>query len=391
MRILLVHNFYQQFGGEDSVAHSEHQLLKDHQEEVLTYTRHNDEIKAYNYREKTRFAFQTIFSRRTKKDIQTLVKTFAPDVAYIHNVFPLISPSLYHTFHALGVPTVQVIHNFRFLCPSGWLYTQGQVCERCALGNYLHAVRYKCFRDSRTLSGLYSVSIGLGRFAGMLDKISAFVCLTEFSKQKLLEVGVPAHKVFVRPNFIDASATVPWCGEGAYAVYMGRLSSEKGLWTLIRAFEQSPETTLKVMGTGPLETPLRNYVKERGLQNIDFLGFQQGQKKWEIIKKSLFTIVPSEWYENFPVVVLEAYAAARPVIASNLGSLPYVVEDGRSGLLFQTGNPKDLAEKILFLVTHPQERRRMGDYARTLVETKYNPEKSYESLKAIFTQVQRKP
>jgi glycosyltransferase involved in cell wall biosynthesis len=119
------------------------------------------------------------------------------------------------------------------------------------------------------------------------------------------------------------------------------------------------------------------------------MGFQQGQEKWEIVKKSLFTIVPSEWYENFPVVVLEAYAAARPVIASNLGSLPYVVENGRSGLLFQSGNPKDLAEKIRFLVTHPQERQKMGEYARMLVETKYTPEKSYESLKAIFTQVQR--
>jgi glycosyltransferase involved in cell wall biosynthesis len=390
MKILLVHNFYQQFGGEDAVAGAEKRLLEDHRDEVVTYTRHNNEIKEYNFYEKTSFTLQTIFSSRTNKEITEIIRKFSPDVAYIHNVFPLISPSLYYTLHALGVPTVQVIHNFRLLCPNGWFYTQGQVCERCKYGNYLNAVRYRCYRESHLLSALYAAAIGIGRVTGVMEKISAFVCLTEFSKQKLLEIKVPEEKIFVRPNYVDATATTPQPGRGKHVVYLGRLSIEKGIWTLIQAFEQLKDVALKIVGTGPLEASLKSYVQERGLTNVSFLGFRQGQDKWEILKNSLCTIVPSEWYENFPVVVLEAYAAAKPVIGSNLGSLPYVVEDGKSGLLFEPGNVSDLAEKVRSLLARPAERERMGKYCRTLVESKYNPERSYETLKTIFTQVQRK-
>lgn len=389
MKVLLVHNFYQQFGGEDAVLHAERKLLEAHNDEVYSYTRDNSEIKRYTFGQKARFGFQSIFSRQTRQEITTVVNKFAPDIAYVHNVFPLISPSLYHTLHALGVPVVQVIHNFRFLCPNGWFYTRGEICERCKGGNYLHAIRYRCYRNSSLLSALYSTSLGINRLTGVLEKIGAFVCLSEFSRSKLREVGIPDTKLFVRPNFIDATTLEPKPGEGTYVLYLGRLSQEKGIWTLLRAFERLPDVELKIVGTGPLESGLKAYVHERNLKNVCFHGFARGAEKGALLSNSLCVVLPSEWYENFPVVALEAYAAAKPVVASNVGSLPYVVEEGGSGLLFEPRNPEDLAEKIRSLITCRTTRESMGNYSRSLAESKYSPEQSYQTLHDIFCHLKR--
>ena len=263
------------------------------------------------------------------KELKEIVEKTRPDGAYIINVFPLISPSVYHALHSLKVPSLQAVGGFRFFCPNALFYTNGHVCERCKHGNYLNAVRYRCYRDSYMFSALFAASIGLNRFAGMLRKISAFICLTEFIKLKLLEAGVPEDKLFIRPNFIDAARVTPRPGDGNYAVYLGRLSSEKGLWTLVRAFEALKEPLLRIVGTGPLEAELKGYVRERGITNIEFVGFKTGLEKWKLLKGSSFAVVPSECYETFGMVVLEAYAAGKPVIASDIGSLPYVVRRDR--------------------------------------------------------------
>lgn len=388
MKILLIHNFYQQFGGEDAVALAEQRLLEQQAEDVVVYSRHNDDIKSYGVAAKAKFGVETIFSRRTNHEIREVVRRCQPDVAYVHNVFPLISPAVYHALHALRVPTVQVIHDFRFLCPNGWFYTQGRVCERCKSGQYWNAVRRRCYRGSYLLSALYATAVGANRLAGIFDKITAFICLTEFAKHKLVEARIPERKIFIRPNFLDATTTTPTPGQGHHVVYLGRLSAEKGVWTLVRAFEQLPDVTLKIVGTGPLEAALHAYVRERHLTNVHFAGFQQGAEKQALLRESVGTVVPSEWYENFPVVVLEAYAAGKPVIGANIGSLPYVIENERSGLLFEVGNPRSLADKVRELVNDPAKRAAMENYARTLVDNKYSPRESYRTLKTIFTQVQ---
>jgi glycosyltransferase involved in cell wall biosynthesis len=308
-------------------------------------------------------------------------------VAYIHNIFPLISPSAYHTLHSLRVPTFQVIHGFRLFCANALFYTNGHVCELCKRGAYLNAVRNRCYRDSYVLSALYSASIGLNRLAGVLRKISAFICLTEFAKFKLLEAGGPEEKLFIRPNFIDASSVTPRPGYGDYVVYVGRLSPEKGLWTLVRAFEALRDLPLKIVGAGPLEGALKGYVLERGIKNIEFVGFKSGLEKRELLKGSLFAVVPSECYEMFPISLLEAYAAGKPVVASDIGGLPYIVRNGKSGMLFQPGSIADLSEKIRYFIKRPAEIETMGRYARQLVETEYGPDQAYMTLMDIFHKV----
>lgn len=385
MRILLAHDFYKNVGGEDIATLADKKLLDDHGQDVLFYTRNNREIDDYSLPERLALPLTTVHSLRTLHEVSSLVRQHKPDVAYIQNFFPLISPSIYHTLYRLHVPIVQVIHDFRFLCPNGLFYTEGQVCERCKGGNYLHAVRHRCYRDSYFASAVASSVIGLNRFAGMLDKISAFVCLTEFSKRKLIEVGIPEDKIFVRPHYMDASRIVPSFGRGDYVLFLGRLTSEKGIWTLIRAFSHLNEVPLKIVGTGPLESDLRKYVREKCLRNVELLGFKEGLEKWSLLLGSLFVIVPSEWYETFCLVVMEAYAAGKPVIGSDLGSLPSVIENGKSGLLFRTGDSDDLQDKIEHLLVHVDDVAKMGVYGRKLVDSKYHPELCYESLMEIFS------
>jgi glycosyltransferase involved in cell wall biosynthesis len=217
-----------------------------------------------------------------------------------------------------------------------------------------------------------------------MEKVEAYICLTEFSKQKLVEAGIPCEKIFIRPNYIDASRVVPAPGEGNYVAYLGRLSPEKGIWTLVRAFEETKDIQLRIAGTGPLETDLRSYIRERNLSNIRLVGFVSREEKWDFLKNSLFLVVPSEWYENFPLVILEAYAAGKPVVASNLGSLPYMVEEGKSGLLFEPRCASKLLERVHYLIANPGKSQRMGKYGRELVDSKYNPRTAYESLMAIL-------
>ncbi|MFZ0760259.1 MAG: glycosyltransferase family 4 protein, partial [Candidatus Sulfotelmatobacter sp.] len=276
MRILFIHNFYQQFGGEDSVANAERRLLEERGEEVLFWTRHNDEIKDYGFLKKVNFFRETVYSSRTVREIGSAVSGFKPEIAFVHNVYPLISPSLYSALQSLRVPVVQVLHDFRPYCSNGWFYIRGQICERCKFGNHLHGIVHRCYRDSYLMSALYSTALGVNRWAGMLDKVDAYICLTGFFKEKILETGIPEEKIFIRPNFIDA----PPLGAGSnargsgYGLYLGRLSSEKGIWTLIRAFEQLPEVDLKIVGTGPLEAELREYVQKKNLNHISLLGFK---------------------------------------------------------------------------------------------------------------------
>ena len=370
------------------MVRAEKELIERHGDEVLLYSRRNDEIKQFSVVQKVNFFPQTVYSPKTTREIGDAVRSFRPDVAFVHNVYPLISPSAYHELHSLGVPAVQVLHNFRPFCPNGLFYTQGKVCEDCKGGNYLNAVRKRCYKDSYLLSGLYALTLGANRLAGMVNKITGFICLTEFFKIKMLEAGVPENKLFVRPNFVYAPSLSPAASDGKYAIYMGRLSPEKGCWTLIRAFEQLPHIPLKILGTGPLESELQDYVRQKGIGNIQFLGFKSGEEKWQLLRNSLCLVVPSEWYENFPVTVLEAFMAAKPVIASRMGGLPYIVEDGQCGLLFEAGKVNELIQKIQYLADDPASATRMGACGRRLSETKYGPEQGYSNLMAIFSQVQ---
>jgi glycosyltransferase involved in cell wall biosynthesis len=386
MRILLVHNFYQQFGGEDQVVLQELDRLQN-SHDVCFYSRHNDDLINIGPMQKAKAAVAAVNSLRTKSEVAALVAQHHPEVAYVHNIYPLISPSVYDALHAFGVPIVQVVHDFRPFCANGWFYNEGGICERCKGGNYLHAIRHRCYKSSYAYSALYASTMTYLRGSGGLTKIDGFLCLTEFARQKLISAGIPARKLFVRPNCIDASQIDSAIGGGQYIAYIGRLSREKGIWTLIRAMEHVQGAVLKIAGVGPEEDAIRNYIEEKRITNIHLLGFVSGDARTAFLRDSMFTVMPSEWYEMFPMVLLEAWASGKPVIGSRLGATSDLIEDGYTGLLFEAGNSLDLAQKISTLSDSPDSIARMGAQARARVEMQYSPEASLNILMNIFREI----
>ena len=388
MKILVIHNDYMFPGGERIVVEAEAELLQSNGHEVINYSRSNAEIEDYGLLKKLLFFPQAIFSVKTYNNIRTLVKESQPDIAHVHNVFPLISPSVYYALRNADIPIVQTIHNFRFLCPNGLFYTNGSVCERCIHGNTLHAIRWKCYRESYPLSVIYASTIGIHRLINTFKLISTYIVLSNFTKNKLVESGVaPSEIIHVLSNYlptahntrVDLKKTEP------YFVFMGRLSAEKGLEFLLRAaMAKLPNGHLLVLGDGPEKDHLLSYAAELGLQNVDFLGFVDGDKKETILKNAIALILPSTCYENFPLAVLESYSVGTPVIASKLGSIPELVIDGQSGLLFTPGNSDELQEKMLHLMTNPSESIRLGQAAVQFATDKYSANIHYKNLVKIY-------
>jgi glycosyltransferase involved in cell wall biosynthesis len=386
MRILCVHNQFEQYGGADAVFAADEKMLARHGE-VVTYTRHSKEIVSAAAMEKLGLGVDTLYSRRTVREITDLVKRFRPEIAYVHNVFPLISPSLYSVLYRLGVPSVHIIHDYRLFCPNSRFYINDQICELCKLGNYWSAVRKRCVRGSTAYSALYASSLYLSKKMGLSRKIGGYICLTEFTKSLLLQCEVPENKLYVCPNYIDTSEYTPQYGGGQYVLYLGGLYRDKGVMTAAKAFAKLPHIPFKFVGTGAAEQELRDFIASNQLSNLEVVGFKAGQEKLDYLRNSMFTIVPSPFYETFGMVVLEAYASGKPVVASAIGSLPYIVHPDQTGLLFQRQDADDLAAKIRWLYDRPEEIARMGRNGRSLVESKYDSQLRYPSLHAIFEDV----
>ncbi len=382
MKILLVHNLYQQKGGEDSVLGAEKKLLLDHGHEITEYLRDNHEISDYSPIKKLSLVFATAWSSESYDEVTGLLQKHKPDIAHFHNTLPLITPSVYYACHAKGVPVVQTLHNYRLICPGALLMRDGKICEDCLTGSVYKSLLHKCYRGSAP--GTFAV-------ARMIDyhrkrrtwknEVDRFIALTNFARDKFIEGGLPAEKIAVKPNFVDVPARPDKNNERTGALYVGRLSHEKGIFTLITAWRKL-DMPLRLAGDGPMMEDVIN----TGLHNITALGLCEPEKVNEEMERSEFLIMPSQWYEGFPMALVEAFAHGLPVIASRLGGMAEIVEDGVTGLHFTPGDPDDLAEKVRWMIGHPDERKRMGENARRIYEEKYTPERNYEMMRNIYKQ-----
>jgi glycosyltransferase involved in cell wall biosynthesis len=392
MKILIVHNHYQQFGGEHTAVEAQTALLRRYGHEIVSYTRDNAAIQNYQLHDKVLFFPRTIFSGEAYRQITQLIRQERPEIAHVHNVFPLISPAIYRALHAAGVPIVQTVHNFRFLCANSLFYTHDRICELCKSGNMLHAVRLRCYRDSYSLSGLYALSIGLHRRVGTFQMIDRFIALSEFVADKLVESQLAIRsKISVLGNFLPDPLPLPgsFAAREPYVLYLGRLSTEKGVAVLVEAIADLPQLQLKIGGTGPQAETLRALVRQRGLSNVEFLDRVVGEAKWDLLRRALAVIVPSVWYEHFPFTVLESMAAGTAVVASDLGSLPHIVTEDRTGLLFRPGDPKHLADRLKALVADPEYALRMGRNAREELARHWTSARHYTRLIEIYSEVAR--
>lgn len=386
MKILIVHNRYQQSGGEQGVVDAQIRLFREKGHEVILFERDNNEISRYRIFEKINFIFETLFSLKTVKEINNIFRINRPDIVHVHNVFPLISPSVYWAIHRHQVPIVQTIHNFRLMCPNGLFYTHGQICERCKMGNMCHAILRRCYRNSILLSALYALTISLNRWLGTFNKISGFIVLNSFTTEKLIESGITKkEKIKIIPNFL--SEKLPEKGpqlrlpEG---IFLGRLSQEKGVHLLIESIKLVPGLTLRILGVGPMEVELKQLANELKDQ-VKFEGFIEGDTKFSILKNALVLVLPSVWYEQFPMAALEGMALGVPLIVPNIGGWSSIVEDGENGFLFEPGNVNDLASKMKLLFNNPGLAVQMGLKGRRLVEERFSAENYYSEVIKLYS------
>lgn len=389
MRILLLHNYYQQRGGEDAVFESEAALLAQKGHAVETLVFRNSEINGFSDRLKA--GINSLYSQNAARLFREKICSFQPDVIHVHNFFPLASPSIFTEARRYGIPTVMTVHNFRLICPGALLYRQGSVCESCVNKTLpWEGVLHACYRNSRLQSASVAMMSAFHKMSATWRNIDRFICLTQFAKERLLNssLGLDPTNISIKPNFsfdpfVENSQKAPEQRSGF--LYAGRLSEEKGIATLLEAFRGS-DLQLKVAGTGPLSRLVEEAARENS--NITYLGFQEHPAVLELLKSARALILPSVWYENFPMIIVEALSAGTPVIASRMGGLPDIVEEGKNGFLFHAGDSQDLRKKLNEM-TEP-EAFRLGVQARRNYEEKYAPDINYQALIQIYESVVRK-
>lgn len=386
MRILIVHNRYQQAGGEDSVVKAEQDLFADHGHDVNLFLVDNKDLPG-GLIGKIKTALNTTYSCSGRTKLRQAICAFQPDIVHVHNFFPQLSPSVYDACADEDRPVVQTLHNYRLICPGALLLRNGKVCEQCITGSPYQAALYGCYRHSKLGSLVVAHMVATHRRQDTWSKkVTRFIALTEFAKSKFLEAGFPENRMSVKPNFVydPQDSIVPSTrddlnSDELFALFVGRLSPEKGVATLIKAWAtMEKQHYLKLAGSGILEDAI---PKQRNLLS---LGFQTQDDVSSLMRQALFLIVPSEWFEGFPRVIVEAFAHGLPVLASRLGSMGEVIEDSVTGLFFEPGNDKDLANKARWLLHHPVECRRMGTNARGQYLEKYSPEVNYTQLLDIY-------
>ena len=374
MQILVVHNAYQHRGGEDSVVAEEIALLESRGHQVETYSRHNDNIAELS---PIAVAQQTLWSSRTTDDLATRIRNFRPDIIHVHNTFPLISPSLYWAAERAGVPVVQTLHNFRLMCLNALFMRDGRVCEDCLGHVPWRGVARACYRGSHAASGVLAGMLMLHRGLGTYrNKVARYIALNGFCRDKFIEGGLSAERVVVKPNFVDFEAPESVARSGL--LFVGRLSVEKGVSTLAQAMALLPDATLRVAGEGP-EAGLLD-----GMVGVTRLGSLPGEVVREEMNRAAALVVPSIWYENFPRTIVEAFACGLPVIASRIGALADIVTDGKTGLLFEPANPRDLADKLAWVQSHPEQMAEMGRNARAQYEAEFSAAVNYRRLMEIY-------
>jgi glycosyltransferase involved in cell wall biosynthesis len=387
MKILIVHNTYQETGGEDFVASREAHLLIERENRVTEYQRHNDELrKQLGLAGTISAGITTVWSSHSYRAIEDILIRDKPDIAHFHNTFPLISPSAYYACEKAGVPVVQTLHNYRLLCPAATFFRDGKLCEEC-LGRMVPwpGVVHGCYRNSRLASSAVAVMLTVHRaMRTWQTKVDTYIALSEFARQKLIEGGLPAARIIVKPNFVSPD---PKCKShpGTYALFVGRLREEKGLRVLLDTWARlETPTSLRIAGDGPMRAEIARLLQEEKIERVELLGPVSHTEIIALMHGARFLLFPSIWYEGFPLAVVEAFACGLPVIASRLGTMSEIVDDGRTGLHFTPGDADDLAVQVEWAWNHPKEMEIMGRAARDEYETKYTSERNYKMLMDIY-------
>lgn len=392
MRVLLIHNRYRSGapGGEDVVVDTERRLLSQAGHDVVIYSRSNDELSENRLSGRFQVALDVFGSARTRSDLREVIRRFKPDVAHIHNAFPLITSSAYDACREARLPLVQTVHNFRMTCSAATHFRDGRLCQECDVGRALPAIQYGCYGGSRLATAAIALMRRRVYRAAVGDQaVSRFIALTYFAADRLLAAGVSGDRITVRPNFVEVGDAMLLhrnrsdAAASRYAVFSGRLSEEKGLTVLLRAWKSLKTLQLKVIGDGPLRPVAERLVKEEQL-NVEFVGNLPRPAALQLVAGAALQIVPSLWFEGMPLVILEAWALGVPVIGSRIGGIAEMLGEGEYGLVFDPGNPVQLQQRVAQLVSTNDLSAAISARASRRYQDFHTPERGLASLLEVY-------
>ncbi len=404
MRVLMINKFLYPRGGDAIVTLNTGSLLEGYGHEVVYWGMKNSQNHSFLHEDffidevdlnagggvghQLRIAGNMLYSLEAKRKVQALITHAGkPDIVHLHNFAHQISPSILHIFRKYNIPCVMTMHDYKIVCAAYTLFAQGKLCEKCSNGAHINCFFETCVKSSKVKSLLNSMEMYLHHsILRIYNFIDIFISPSTFLKEKVCAMGFKK-PVEVLPNFIDISNYDPeYTVQGKTICYIGRLSKEKGIATLINAVKNLEGVQLKIIGDGPLRNELEEGVHLRGVNNVSFLGYLSTEELKEEIRRCQFTVTPSQWYENNPRSIIESFALGKPVIGARIGGIPELVRDGETGFTFEHGNAKDLAEKISMLISNPTLCAVIGKCARRWVEEQINSNIHYERLIEIYQQ-----
>jgi len=389
LRVLILNNIYQHLGGEEICTRAEQKILEENGNETRLISADNHQIAGS--RETLKAAASAIYSLQARQHVSDEINRFKPHIVHVHNFFPLLSPSVFYACKEAGVPVVQTLHNYRLFCPGVYFFRNGKNCEDC-LGKLIPwpGILHGCYRESRPATAAVSAMLTTHRLLGTwANAVDMYIALTEFARKKFIAGGFSPDKLKVKPNFVDPDPG-PGETERNYAIFVGRLSPEKGVSTLLEAWKQlRMPVPLQIAGDGPARSELEAQASRLGLTSVSWLGRLSREHIMKAIKGARFLVFPSQWYEGFPQTIGEAFACGTPVICSRMGGMQEIVTDEVLGLHFTPGCATDLAAKVEWAWMHHSETAALGRRARQEYESKYTASRNYDLLMDIYHSVIR--
>ena len=413
MRILLVNYRYFISGGPEKYMFNIKKMLEDNGHEVIPFSIHSNKnveteysgyfVEPIGSRDATYFEeckktprviwqmlTRSIYSVEVEKAIRREIAEVNPDLVYIIHFVNKLSPSVITGAKKAGKPVVLRLSDYFLLCPRFDFLYDKKPCEECLKKGYRTCIQRRCVKGSLFASAVRVLSMKIHTLLDIYKDVDAFITPSRFLRGKLIENGFDGDKITCIPTFTASKSEVGEPKVGDYGLYFGRITEEKGVETVVRAFEQLPDHRVLIMGDDTTEEAkrLKAYVQEKNLCNIEFTGFKSGVEMEEIIKGARYTLIPSVWYDNLPNTALESFQYSKPVIASDIGSLPELVLDGVNGFLFEAGNAEDLCRKVL-LLSDDETVAKMGAASRARLEEHFAPRTHYDALMNVFDQVRK--
>jgi len=398
MRIAMLNNYYYVRGGAERVLFEEKKILEahGHQVPVFSQAHPNNEFSEFvnyypqfkDWRNISRFqkipmALNMMYDHRTARGFSRFLEAADCDIVHAHNIYGGLTTSVLDIAQRRGIPVVMTLHDYKLICPSYAMLNRGAVCEDCKSGRFIHSLLNTCHKESLTASGVYCIESYLNKWLHKYDTVRYFICPSMFSLRKHAEHGIPRDRLLHIRNFVNFAQQQLQSDNGRYVLFVGRLSKEKGILTLLNALEHL-DVPVRIAGDGPLKAEYEDFVADRRMNHVTFEGYKSGEDLKQLYEGAAFLVMPSEWYENAPMTILEAYACGKPVVGSRIGGIPEMIDHGITGMLFEMGDTNQLSECIENLWSDRSLCQRMGHAARGKVEREFSSELHYDHLIKLY-------